>query len=712
MGGTPTTNINNLTAVHQTSTGLANAGPPDVCLTPNPTPGGSPVPVPYPNVAMSVDLVGGTQTVSVDGSSVAIRPSRFIKSSGDEPGVIGGVTCGRNMSEAEFTTFSPTVSMEGEPVCRLTDQMTMNARNTVIGGGVQQPPLLPPAPFDMPPPDEPKICRCEAIQAMCAHSERAYLATTKRRAQERFQVIISEKPEELTFDFDVHCGLTGGDACAKLHVLGPNGEIADASSSRKLSIKAPEPIDAFSDWYEFARCVLKDEAFPHQTFYIYTTTCQGVKGAEIATGEFITVEAFPAVKWKGKVSFGYQFKKADVKNDKVVDTDIDGVVDGFENDIPPEKRRAVLHQLKRTASWELDGEVSGQYGSHTFSLKLSDLSDISNVDKVRKGKGAGANSDPLSRKLFASTQGTLNAFLRVLSSFQSLAILDSTKLEIEWPKLVIEADIERKEAIDDYYLYYQGKFFVGADKLIGAGFSIDILDWLIVVTCTAAFPGAGAVLGKLLVRAKARVKQGLRPKRMVVGQEEQKLPVGFALDIGIVFSMGGSVSGGIGWVFDDRGVEPDPSRAGIKAELHAQLEAYVKVEAKVFIIKSAAGVTMGIKSADGKSPSQITGLVRGNPKPSKRGRPRAESYYDAVGRVEFNGLAIHYTFYMELSGQGLETREKPEPGMKAGTGAKKVIGNGLLSKVSKKSEKSLEDSYTILDPWIWPQPHTFIMEAL
>ena len=704
MGGTLTTNVNDLTAVHQTSTGLASAGPPDVCLTPNPTPGGSPVPVPYPNVAMSVDLVGGTQTVSVDGSSVAIRPSRFIKSTGDEPGVIGGVTCGRNMSEAEFTTFSPTVSMEGEPVCRLTDQMTMNARNTVTGGGVQQQPLPPAVAVVVPPPESPKICKSESLQGMCAHSDRAYLATTKRRAHERFQVIVSDKAEEITFDYDIHCGLTGGDNCAKLHVLGPDGEIADAATTHKLKIEPPKSlVSAVSDWFEFARYVLSSEPYPHRTYTIYTTACQGVEGASFSTGEFLSVEAYPAVKWKGKVSFGYKFEKVEVKNGEVVDKDIEGSVEGFDDDIPPEKRARVVQQLKRTSTWELDGEVEGQYGSHKFVFKLSDLKA---TEKSRKGEGAKANSDPLNRKLFAFTQGTINKFMRVLGSF---ADLDSSKVDIKWPKIVIEGEVERKEAIDDYYVYYGGAFFVGADPLIGADFSIDILDWLIIVTCTSIFPGAGAVLAKLLIRAKARAKQGLPPKRMVVGQEEQKMAAGFAADIGIVFTIGGSVGGGIGWVFDDQGVQPDPRKAGIKAELRLQLEAYIKVEAKVFIIKSAAGASIALKSADGKSPSKITGLVHGSSKPSKRGKPRAENYYDAVGRIEFNGLAISYSLYAEISGQGAEVKKKPEPGMKSG-GTKKV-GDGFASMFNKKWEQE-GGLYTFLEPWVWPKPHTFIMEAL
>jgi len=49
-----TVNINGLSAVHQGSNGVAMATIPDVCNTPS---AGGPIPIPYPNVAMSSDLV-------------------------------------------------------------------------------------------------------------------------------------------------------------------------------------------------------------------------------------------------------------------------------------------------------------------------------------------------------------------------------------------------------------------------------------------------------------------------------------------------------------------------------------------------------------------------------------------------------------------------------------------------------------------------------
>jgi len=70
-----TVNINGLSVIHQTSNGMAMATVPDVCKTPS---AGGPIPVPYPNVAMSSDLVGGTTTVTIDGSSAAISVSPWL----------------------------------------------------------------------------------------------------------------------------------------------------------------------------------------------------------------------------------------------------------------------------------------------------------------------------------------------------------------------------------------------------------------------------------------------------------------------------------------------------------------------------------------------------------------------------------------------------------------------------------------------------------
>ncbi|NAW59773.1 MULTISPECIES: PAAR-like domain-containing protein [unclassified Vibrio] len=132
-----TINANGLSVVHKGSGGEANATLPDVCLT---TVGNSVVPIPYGNNAKSADLADGSTTVAADGgNSIAIKGSKFAKSTGDAGGDKKGVASGTIESEAEFISASPTVKIEGKGVCRLSDQMTMNKANTMCLGGAQNP---------------------------------------------------------------------------------------------------------------------------------------------------------------------------------------------------------------------------------------------------------------------------------------------------------------------------------------------------------------------------------------------------------------------------------------------------------------------------------------------------------------------------------------------------------------------------------------------
>jgi hypothetical protein len=149
-----TINVNNLSLCHKGSGGISRATVPDVCKTP-PTP----IPVPYPNISFSKDLVKGSTTVFADGgNSIAIKPSEFATSIGDEPGTAGGVVSGVNMKESTWITYSFDVFIEGENVCRLTDKKFQNHKNTVDMGGLVQPPLTPAALRD-----ElcPLICACD-----------------------------------------------------------------------------------------------------------------------------------------------------------------------------------------------------------------------------------------------------------------------------------------------------------------------------------------------------------------------------------------------------------------------------------------------------------------------------------------------------------------------------------------------------------------------
>lgn len=131
-----TVSADGLSIVHQGSEGVANADIPDVCMTQC---GPPVVPIPYSNEAKSADLVEGTTTVTMDGgNSIAIKPSKFSTSTGDEGGDKKGIVSGVIQGEAAFVTASATVKIEGEGVARLSDMMTMNKANTMCLSGVSQ----------------------------------------------------------------------------------------------------------------------------------------------------------------------------------------------------------------------------------------------------------------------------------------------------------------------------------------------------------------------------------------------------------------------------------------------------------------------------------------------------------------------------------------------------------------------------------------------
>jgi hypothetical protein len=131
-----TINVNGLTLCHKASNGISTATTPDVCKTPSP---GGPVPIPYPNIAMSSDLAKGTTTVTADGGNMCANyGSEFSVSTGDEPGTIGGVKSGKFKKEAAWITYSFDVKFEGKGACRLSDKMFHNATNTVNAAGELQ----------------------------------------------------------------------------------------------------------------------------------------------------------------------------------------------------------------------------------------------------------------------------------------------------------------------------------------------------------------------------------------------------------------------------------------------------------------------------------------------------------------------------------------------------------------------------------------------
>ena len=116
-----------MSVVHKGSNGTSIAFP-DVCKTPSP---GGPVPIPYPNVAMSSNSAKTAKKVKADGKPVCVKDSNFSTSTGDEAGTAGGgVVSNKTKGKAEFVNFSFDVKVEGKNVPRAMDLMLHNDKNT------------------------------------------------------------------------------------------------------------------------------------------------------------------------------------------------------------------------------------------------------------------------------------------------------------------------------------------------------------------------------------------------------------------------------------------------------------------------------------------------------------------------------------------------------------------------------------------------------
>jgi len=140
-----TINVNNRTVVHKSSDGIVTVFP-DVCKTPTP---GGPVPIPYPNIAMSSDTAKGSKSVKMDGNPIMLKGSNFKTSTGDEPGSLKGIVSSKIKGIAEFINYSFDVKVEGKNVPRLGDMMVQNkggAPNTAPIPEIQPPIVVPPPP--------------------------------------------------------------------------------------------------------------------------------------------------------------------------------------------------------------------------------------------------------------------------------------------------------------------------------------------------------------------------------------------------------------------------------------------------------------------------------------------------------------------------------------------------------------------------------------
>lgn len=111
---------------------------PDVCKVPAP-PSPTGVPVPFPNLASCADAEASTcsQHTLVRNKAVLIASSEIPRSSGDEPGTLGGVISSVNMGKVVFRTSSAKVTIEGTAAVMHLDTTAHNGSNANAPAGTQ-----------------------------------------------------------------------------------------------------------------------------------------------------------------------------------------------------------------------------------------------------------------------------------------------------------------------------------------------------------------------------------------------------------------------------------------------------------------------------------------------------------------------------------------------------------------------------------------------
>ena len=631
-----TVNINGLSAIHQTSGGVAMATVPDVCKTPS---AGGPIPIPYPNVAMSSDLVDGTTSVTIDGSSAAILGSKFVKSSGDEPGVAGGVVSNVFAMEATFITFSPTVTLEGKPACRLTDKMLMNKGNTVCMGGELQsqvPDTCPSSASDSSSddacvqPETPKLCVLRGVLVQCSHSKRQLQLDLAKHDTQVLQVISKgTEPDVLTVEWDGTCEHQH-DYCPAIGVQdGYDWKPLDKSGATVV-LPAPE-ANVVRDWFWIFKLLASQKDVVHDYRTLKSRICMGHRRADVEAGQWLQIQIFPEVEWKASMEIGYAHLSA--KN---------------------AAGKPVPFHYDEHSTWTIGGTVEGKFGAAEgkYALEAKTLAD--------------------SLPLFGSLLEKVGWAAKV---FDAMAVFGAdVKLTPRWPKWKFGGGLKLIEIQGKPIVGSEGSFKFGFEPLFGIELQVSLLDWLIRFAGSLAGP-PGAVLAQMLVQVR---------KRFATGAGTGKDFGQASLDIDIVLTVGGDIQGGFGMKFSNGKCTVDPEAKLIDGGIDVKVEGRIVAKARVWRFEASGAGKIG-----GSAPDGVTGSRFG----AKLSPVGGKDPLAMKGQIYFTGLAVYYLLYLEIGMAGAESDPTAEPDYDK-ISAKKTAKDKMIE------EKGI---CVLMDPWTWPR---------
>jgi uncharacterized Zn-binding protein involved in type VI secretion len=638
-----TVNINGLSAVHQGSDGVAMATVPDVCNTPS---AGGPIPIPYPNVAMSSDLMEGTSTVTIDGCSAAIQGCKFIKSTGDEAGVAGGIASGVFAMEATFLSFSPTVTLDGKPACRLTDKMLMNKGNTVCMAGELQSPVPLSTPADASPPEilasvqpeAPKHCVLRSVIVQCGHDKRKLQLDLSKHDVHVLQVVSgAHEPDKLIVEWDGTCDYK--------HAYCPSVMIQEGDEWKPVSkAKGMIELDAPSlnlvrDWAFIFKLLVSQKNIKPAYRTLASRLCLGHGEADVDAGQWLQVQVFPEVGWKASnVSIAYTHENVE---------QAEGEPKSF--------------AYREDATWLLTGSFETKFGANTTKL-------------------------PLRGTYLSDSLPLVGSLLRKVgwcaSVFDSMSKHGSpVTFAPRWPKWTMEGELKLVEIPGKPIVGSEGSFKFGFDPLFGIELKTSILDWILRFAGNLA---GGPAVGLALTEIRQRFGKG-------VGNE--KSAVQGSLDIDIVLTAGGRIDGKLGWKFVGGKCEIDGDVAGVKAVLDVKVEGRVIAKGHLragrwFTIEAAGGGKLVAAAVEGNE---------ANDEPEKKpccfgGRVVPKGGKDLLateGEIFFSGLGIYYILYVEAGIGGAENKDKHEQDDEV----KKSATHRFYEK---------KGACVVLEPWTWP----------
>lgn len=664
-----TVNINGLSAIHQTSNGTAIATVPDVCKTPS---SAGPIPIPYPNMAMSSDLVMGTTTVTVDGSSAAIQGAKFFKSTGDEAGVAGGVASSVFAMEATFLSFSPTVTLDGKPACRLTDKMLMNKGNTVCMAGEMQAPVVDACPaepgeaIECAAPDAPKSCVLRSVVLQCGHAARNLQIDLAKHDTQVLQVLSNANaPDKVIVEWDGNCGHQHSD-CPSVGCLQDGTWKAIPRSTGLLELPAPN-LNVAKDWLWVFKVLTRQDERTWDSRILRSRLCYGDDKPNHEGDQWIEIQIFPQLEWKAEFSIGYQhanFKDAKGKDD--------------------------LSRYEEECTWKIAGSTEFRLGASSKKLAWED--------------GMKGDSMPL----FGSLLSKVGWCAKV---FESMAAFGGdVTIKPRWPKWLLSGSLKLAEVPSKPIVGTEGSFKFGFEPLFGIELQVSILDWLIRFAGGLAGP-PGAVLAQALVQVRKRFAKGIGEPGTVAKAK---------LDIDIVLTAGGDIKGGFGFKFVDGKGDIDPKAALIDGGVDVQIEGKVIGTARIWRFEMAGAGKLALKGASDTEACRLGAKL--SPKGGKD--PLAMN-----GQIYFTGMAFHYLLYVDVGVRGGETDNKNKTGSQvptiggsgqdeqaasAGAGAQASNDEDAAPAAKPPAEWKENKSPTgtrvfekkgscvILQPWTWP----------